>query len=183
MANYYTANRDDYEYTCAICRKKFTLISDPGYGRMGKRYVCQDCEEERRNAKKGIVDQEKEEIFKKAKKYLGEFYDEQKVKHDLGELLKMPGVKKTGIAATLDYWYKIKGNDPSKSYGGIGIVKHVYQQAAKYYDEKRKSKQRKIQSVAAEGEHDNFLFERKKPTVILKPPIPYYGKNDKFNLD
>ena len=182
MANYAT-NREGYRYTCSTCKKKFTLDEDPGYGHVGNKYWCQDCEEEKRNVKKGIIDEEKEEIFKKAEEYLGEFYDEQKVKHDLGELLKIPGIKKSGIAATLDYWYKIKGNDPSKSYGGIGIVKHVYQQAAKYYEEKRKSRKRKIQSVVAEGEHDNFLFERKKPTVILKPPIPYYGKNDRFNLD
>ena len=182
MANYAT-NREGYRYTCSTCKKKFTLDEDPGYGHVGNKYWCQDCEKEKRNVKKGIVDEEKEEIFKKAEEYLGEFYDEQKVKHDLGELLKIPGIKKSGIAATLDYWYKIKGNDPSKSYGGIGIVKHVYQQAAKYYEEKRKSRKRKIQSVVAEGEHDNFLFERKKPTVILKPPIPYYGKNDRFNLD
>lgn len=182
MANY-TTNRDNHTYTCKFCGKKFNLVDDPGYGHAGNRYWCQDCETERREAKKGVVDEEKQAIFTKAEQYLGEFYDEQKVKHDLGELLKLPNIKKTGIAATLDYWYGIKGNDPSKSYGGIGIVRYVYKDAEAYYRQKRAADKRKRESVKAAGEHDNFLFERKKPTVILKPTIPYYGKNDRFELE
>lgn len=186
MANNYEQNKDTYLYTCPGCNKKFLRGDffdywyEPGTNRRwhGECHRRAEFERQRLNNPEEI-----REIQTLAKKYLGSDYDQFKVREQITEIAIKPGIKLTGIAATLRYWYEVKGADPSKANGGIGIVPHIYEDAKKYYKQKRIKDKKKAASVDTDGEHDNFLFERKKPTVMLKPTISYYGKNDKFDLE
>ena len=55
------------------------------------------------------------------------------IKQQLEGLKLDPKYTWSAIYRTLYYFYKIKGNSPDDSNGGIGIIEYVYQDAWKYY--------------------------------------------------
>lgn len=71
------------------------------------------------------------QIHTTIQRYLGSSYNKSKVENQIRSLLK-EGKTEIGILRTIEYWYDVKGGDPSRAMGGIGIVKSVYGEALEY---------------------------------------------------
>lgn len=73
------------------------------------------------------------ELYNVCKMYLGDIYRYNKVKAQVDEFAEDLGLTYDDIAKVVSYWYDIRGSDPKRSGGGIGIVPHIYQEALDYW--------------------------------------------------
>lgn len=107
-----------------------------------------------------------QEIHEKMRMLLGSDYSQQKVNRQINALVK-EGKTKKGIKLTLDYWYDIKGSDPSKAAGGIGIVSYIYAEAQNYWEKKEwLSSRNKDVDLSC---YSQPIIYKIKPTPITKP--------------
>ena len=114
--------------------------------------------------------------MKMAGKYLGAYVDYQKVALNMGQLIQA-GVTYEQMAKSLKYWYEVKHNDPSRSNGGIWIVKSIYIEAENYF--KRLEEIRTVQSK--EQVNTDITDEHR---VFVRPrDVNIYRKKPRFNLE
>lgn len=76
---------------------------------------------------------EKEQLFKYIMQLFKEDYVSAKIQKQINEYISEYNYTYSGIQKALEYFYDIKGNSIEKSYGGIGIVPHIYKQAYNYH--------------------------------------------------
>lgn len=108
------------------------------------------------------------DVIRVAKRYLGVYYGDQKVKRNIKSLVA-EGKTYKDIYQSLVYWYDIKLNLPSKSNGGISIVSYIYSEAMQYFDKKNKIDANKEKL----SELKNYESETKEVTITsqaLKKP-------------
>lgn len=151
---------------CVVCKEtilrdgtmEFVNLSANGY-----RYAHKECA--KHQEEKQIVHNQ---IHTTVQRYLGSYYNKSKVENQINSLIK-EGKTEIGVLRAIEYWYEIKKGDPSKSMGGIGIVKSIYGEALDYYVklEEIKKAHRNIdlsKFIAPEVEHYQF-----KPKPFKKP--------------
>lgn len=100
-----------------------------------------------------------------AKNYLGTYYNKKKITAQIKRLTNSMSLEE--IASTLDYWYRIRQEDPSKSKGGIGIVEYVKEDAEKYWKHLEEVNKANIQ-INAYNQPKERSFEIKRP-IFSKP--------------
>lgn len=110
---------------CKYCKESFDTEQEE-YKKESNRYAHLKCWEEQQKKVEYT-----EKIHKKMRDLLGEGYSRNKVDRQIKEYLD-EGKTASGIFHTLEYWYDVKKADPSKAYGGIGIVPHIYLEARTY---------------------------------------------------
>lgn len=109
-----------------------------------------DCYARRDEFKKAEENKPKEvtveqQIHQYMKNLCGDSYVKSRIDKQYKEFINQ-GKTPQGILATLQYWYEKKHRDPQDSYGGIGIVEYVYNDAQEYYKIK-KQKEEKLKEV------------------------------------
>lgn len=107
---------------------------------------------------------EYKKILAICRKYLGKNYNYRKVVNQLKEYTEEAGFTYDQIAKTLDYWYIVKKQDPSKSGGGIGIVPHIIKEALEYWDEQTTISQ------ALENFNTSVLMNEPKKINVKEAP-------------
>lgn len=135
--------------TCRICKEKFdrndpNLIEGIDYVKPSERmYYHKKCYEIYQLSRDDIHAVKNNEIWFTATwelltKHLKYDFNYLKVQKQWESYLKNKMTAK-GIYFALKYFYEIKKGDVTKSEHGIGIVPHIYQDSAAYWQEREKT--------------------------------------------
>lgn len=112
-------------------------------------------------------------IREKAKEHLGDYYDSKRVGFQIKRLINELFYSPEDICGCLDWWYTIKDGDPSKSYGGIGIVESVMPEYFEWKKEKEHREQKIQEAMNSIPEYKPIqvtaTFKNPKPT--LRKPL------------
>jgi hypothetical protein len=79
------------------------------------------------------IDTDKQNLEEYIKKLLNVDYIGPRVRKQIQDYLEKYNYTYSGILKALIYFYEVKGNDPAKANGGIGIVGYIYHEAYNYY--------------------------------------------------
>lgn len=142
------------------------------YHQEGRRYWHQECWD-----KKEAIKAKRKHVVEFAAQCLGEYAVYSRINSTLDKLLKS-GLTYDQIERSLDYWYNIKGNDPSKSNGGLGIVDFIHSDADSYFQrmEKLKENQEKAKNIDIDISNE--------PRVYVRPrSVNIYKKKPRFSLE
>ncbi len=121
---------------CIYCKQDMEKSSPECIKVSERRYAHLDCHTQNYSEefeKKKIFEKEKEEIRKKAKEYLKNTYNAQKVGKQIKQFLEQ-GMTTKEIYNAVCYWFEVKKNTEDKAYGGIGIVPYIKDEAKRYYE-------------------------------------------------
>lgn len=88
------------------------------------------------------------QLYATCRHYLGKSFCYSKVNNQIDEYISTLGLTLDQIAQTLYYWYDIKGSNPAKAGGGIGIVPYIYSEALRYFEQQEETK-KMIDSVGS----------------------------------
>lgn len=113
---------------CRYCGETFDA-NEVSYVMIGRRYAHTAC---KRNADANKTYDEED-----LKHYINELFPKDiinwgSINKEITKLVK-DGYTLTGIQSTLEYWYRLKGNDIYKSEGHLGIIPYAYEPAKQYY--------------------------------------------------
>lgn len=114
---------------CCYCHKTLSKSKDPCVMIGNGKYVHKACED--LEAKREKTDKEKLEEY--IKKLFNTTYIDPRIQKQIKSFMDNYDYSYSGIQKSLQYFYEIKGNDISKSNGGIGIVPYVYKDAYNYH--------------------------------------------------
>lgn len=154
---------------CPICEEKF-YREDCEYKQVGRRYYHQKCYESQSEDIRLT-----QEIHEKMRSLLKDAYIKQKIDKQIKSYLEENKTLK-GIKLTLDYWYDIKKNDPTKAMGGIGIVGYIYKEAQSYWTKKE-------ERVNCNKDIDLSCYDKIQTYQIKPSPIKKPKRVKLFNLD
>lgn len=84
---------------------------------------------------------------------------------------KSQGISYTGQLLTLKYFFEIRRNSIEKSNGSIGIVNHVFSEAANYYEKREKEQREMADAIKKQLEKDRL--------EIKYNPSDYIGRKKK----
>lgn len=126
---------------CYYCNKYFDRDAEK-YQKVGNRYAHLEC-----NEFKPLSDTDYYQMVKAyAGSVLGDYANFGKIGKQLREFISTGKCTYKGIYLTVKYWYEIKKESPSRSYGGIGIVPYIYNEAQSYWKAINPSKIPKIET-------------------------------------
>ena len=111
---------------CLYCNHKF-YREDEEYEQIGRRYAHKECVILNNN------------IHQLMQNKCGESYSKTKINSQIAKFIK-EGYELQDIWETINWWFGIRQEDPTKANGGIGIFPHVYPD---YIQEKNKKNQYK----------------------------------------
>lgn len=117
---------------CSVCGERFNRDITPCVQTSSRRYAHKACAIASENTRKQ-EDIDKEELEKYIMKLLKEDYISPKVRKQMNTFIKDYNYTYSGMKKALVYFYEVKGNDPAKANGGIGIIPYCYRQAFEYY--------------------------------------------------
>lgn len=164
---------------CPYCGQMIDRDCEFDWKKIGNRYWHDECyikSQEEKEKNKDKLKKQREAVMKMAGKYLGTYVDYQKVALNMGQLIKA-GITYEQMAKALKYWYKIKRNDPSRSNGGIWIIKSVYVEAENYF-----KRLEEIRTVQSEGQVNTDITDEHR--VFVRPrDVNIYRKKPRFNLE
>lgn len=148
---------------CLYCGGTIDRDNDIDYSKVsGNRYAHWSCIKRH---------DEVNDLLEYVKSILGNTMVMSKTTKQVDEYLKN-GRTCSGIRNALRYWYEIKGNDISKSGGGIGIVDYIYDEANDYFEHKEKIRDR-MSNI------DGNLIDKYKRMSSLHQPVPAREKISK----
>lgn len=162
------AEEDKDCYVCFYCGK---LVSKTeAVHIMAARYAHHECLE-----KYGTHDDEEiDAIYQTLNKYGIEY--KYFVCEAQRQALLREGKTNKGIRMALEYFYGVKHGDKSKAHGGIGIVKHVYNDMKVYYYEKERER-RRMEASLAQKEEEKIITS---PIASAAAPTP---KKKTYNFE
>lgn len=164
---------------CPYCGQMIDRDYEFDWKKIGNRYWHDECyikSQEEKEKNKDKLKKQRETVMKMAGKYLGAYVDYQKVALNMGQLIKA-GVTYEQMAKSLKYWYEIKHNDPSRSNGGIWIVKSIYIEAENYF-----KRLEEIRTVQSEEQVNTDITDEHR--VFVRPrDVNIYRKKPRFNLE
>lgn len=148
--------KKENERICFYCHEYIDIETEPYCMARVNRYAHQKCYEENFKVDDEFVDQLYGLLTEMNINYNFRMCESQRKK-----FLKDKGYSNEGIYLTLKYFLQVKGGDLSKSYGGIGIVPFLYDEAKIYYTELAKAQRQIKKEVKTQKQQ-----ERKK--IIVK---------------
>lgn len=159
------------EVVCFYCKEKF-ILEDENY-RMPRinRYAHRECYDKYYEDDEQYVDYMYSVLTRNGVKYNYHKCEGQRIK-----FLK-EGYTNKGIALSLQYFYEIQKGDSSKSYGGIGIVPYIYEDAFLYY-QKEEAERRRLQTLLRHQQE-----EKREEIVVAAPKKVNKKKNKEFSLE
>ena len=161
---------------CPGCCQMIDRDFEFDWTKHGNRYWHDNCWDNKNN-QETTAKSERDNIITLAAQCLGAYADYKKIGINISQLIKH-GLTYQQIERSLNYWYNIKHNDPSKSNGGIWIVDSIYSDADNYFQrlEKIKSDQEKSKNIDIGIDDKPRVYVRPRPVNILRP-------KQRFNLD
>ena len=148
---------------CPVCGEQF-IREDVEYIHMKNRYYHKNCYE------KMIADQETiENIHSKMRELCGDAYSKKRIDDKIVAYRQL-GFSAEGIKKSLDYWYDVRQEDPANSYGSIGIVEYIYNEALEYWKE-QEEQNNKFSNVDFDKLNESLqaVTVKVKPTHTIKP--------------
>jgi hypothetical protein len=136
---------------CPYCNVTFDANSEE-YVMIGRRYAHKRCYEHR-----DPEIEAKDDFYQYIKEIYGPKYDYQKIERQRLNFVKKNEYTTRGILNALKYWFDVKGNDTSKTNGGIGIVPYIYEEAQEYMAFISSQQKKKIVPVA---ELESFTIKK-----------------------
>lgn len=119
-------------------------------------------------------------VYNELKKYLGDEFNEQSAKRSVQRAVKVHGMDTQDFKDFLRWWYDIKGNDPTRSNGGVGILTWKHPDTGKYevYEEFQEWKE-KTEKIAAVKVTSPQETQVETYSAVAKPKrrFPYSFKN------
>lgn len=157
---------------CLICGETFDRDKHPCVQVTSRRFAHKECYENQQKEER----EENEALFE-LENYIKKLFDTTTITSKIARQIKKYITENhytyAGILKTLKYWYEIKGNDTSKSNGGIGIVEYIYDDARNYYYEIYKAnqfnKEKKVSTLPIEE-------------IRIKPPIARVRRKHSIHL-
>ena len=147
---------------CTVCGKRFDRDKEATTQVSSRRYAHKDC------AEKAVSTKTQEEIDKEnlehyIMKLLKEDYITPRVRKQINSFIEQYNYTYSGMHKALVYFYEVKGNDPTKANGGIGIIPYCYRQAYEYY----------YSLWLAQQKNEKKVIKEYVPEVrVIKIPIP-----------
>lgn len=118
---------------CLYCGEPFDASLEPFVKPRANRYAHAKCAEQQEQQKINKEEQDLQEL----EALIKEIYGYDKLPVLVQKQIQRYRIEKnysySAIKNTLYYFYKIRGNSPEQSKGGIGIVEYVIDEAKKYY--------------------------------------------------
>ena len=147
---------------CLYCGQSFDRDKVEFEQVSSRRYAHKLCAAAHQNSQKQ-EDIDKKNLEDYIKQLLKIDYISPKVRKQIKTFVEEYHYSYSGIHKALVYFYEVKGNDPSKANGGIGIVPYCYQEAYNYYYSLWVAKQR----------NENKIISEYKPVeIIVRIPSP-----------
>lgn len=156
---------------CLKCGKMFDANTVPFEKPRSNRYAHIVCPTDGDNSipKKELSQEEKDRL--ELVDYITKLFGDQlspRAWKQMDEFKKEYKYTYSGMLKTLKWWYELKGNSIEKSYGGIGIIPYVYNEASQYYY---------ALYLAALANQDKMISTNKvrefiiaEPTIPMRPP-------------
>lgn len=141
---------------CPYCEQRFDRNEEPAV-LVGNRWYHSEC-----LRRKELDTKYRKKIHEKVKNMCGSTYSSARINKQIKQFVE-DGMTIPGIYKSLQYWYDIKGNDPSQANGGIGIVPYIYEDMKKYFEQQKMRKK----SMEALGEH--VFKEIEERNKLYKP--------------
>ena len=147
---------------CPYCQESFYREDEPDCVHIGNRYYHKVCYKEKIDNEKYLND-----IHAYCKKKYGSKYSKRRITQQINELLD-DGKTLGGIYRSLVYWYDVKDGDIEKAHGSIRIISYIYDEAMKYYENKRRLEQQQANLLKGSLDLGTETFYI-SPTPIKKP--------------
>ena len=148
---------------CKYCNKKF-YREDEEFVKDGRRYIHKQCAELYKN------------IHNLMKEKCQDSYVKTKIDSQIIQFTK-DGYELQDIWETINWWFGIRQEDPTKANGGIGIFPHVYND---YLAEKRKKDN--IRSITQNQKISDFIDKPRKAITVSKKYIQKPKRVQLFDL-
>lgn len=119
-------------------------------------------------------------VYKEMRRYLGDNFNERQAKSTVQRAVKTLGMDTDDFKDFLRWWYDIKGNDPARSNGGVGILtwKDPDTQEYRVYQEFQEWKKRSDNISAANiAPPQEQVTETYSSVAKPKRRFPYSFKN------
>lgn len=159
---------------CYYCGKQFDRDKLSFAQVSSRRYAHFECAAAAENTKKQ-EDIDKENLEKYIMKLLKEDFISPKVRKQLKSFIEEYHYTYSGMHKALIYFYEVKGNDPNKANGGVGIIPYCYRQAYEYY----------YSLWLAQQKNENKIISDYTPEIIeikIPPPQRKIRKRNKFSF-
>lgn len=160
---------------CSVCGERFNRDTTPWVQTSSRRYAHKTCAIASETTRKQ-EDIDKEELEKYIMKLLKEDYISPRVRKQMNTFIKDYNYTYSGMKKALVYFYEVKGNDPAKANGGIGIIPYIYNDALKYY-------YALYLAAVANEDKDVEHFQVKVREFSIEPPVRIIKPPRLFNLD
>lgn len=168
---------------CRLCHQQFDTEGNEDWVMPSKNfYYHKTCYEDWARKKNNVHSEAEETLWFDAvwqylKKDLKIGPDYIKISSQWENFLKK-GMTPKGIYFCLRYFYEVKKGDKSKADHGIGIIPHIYQDGASYWQ---------IKEVKEKGICDRIEQQMKearaRDTIALKKPMKNQKKRKGISLD
>lgn len=145
---------------CYYCGKSFDRDKEPWEKPVKNRYAHKSCYDNKDDFLNG-----EDKILEKCKEIFKDDFNRVRIK---GQIKKFLAEDRTidGILKSLEYFYDVRGNDTSRSNGGIGIVPYVYDEALEYWSKKEERAKRVVEPDTTEPIIKKLQIKRER---ITKP--------------
>lgn len=160
---------------CLYCEQQFYRENED-YVQVSGRYAHKHCYEVY------LQKQEyRQQIHQRMQKYCGTSYSAARINKQLKNFVEEKHFTEEGILNTIIYWFEIRGEDPEKSYGGIGIVPYVYNDAQRYFKQKQENEEKfkrldkeKINKEIENRDNKEREVCGKRPKIIRPRRVNYF---------
>lgn len=159
---------------CFYCGKTFDRDKLPFAPVGARRYAHLECSLAAED-KKSKEEKDKEELEEYIKFLLKEDFISPRVRKQIKTFVEEYNYTYSGMKKALVYFYEVKGNDPAKANGGIGILPYCYNQARDYYYSIWAAQQRNEDKVIVE-------YVPKVVEVRIPPPQLKRRKRNIFSF-
>ena len=110
---------------CLYCGKTFDRDKVTTCRQIGKRFAHLECAVQHEANKTAEVS-DREKLFNYAQKLLGSRFNGALVGKQVKQFQENYNYTYSGMKKALVYFYEVKGNDPAKANGGIGIIPYCW---------------------------------------------------------
>lgn len=140
-----------HEVMCRLCKKRFDTEIEEAVVIGKKSYYhkkCYDDWKENKDSAKGTMS---EDFWYEA--MVDFLYRDIKASLDFSKLKSQwdnfthTNMTPKGIYFAVRYFYDVKNGDPTKSLGGIGIVKNIYNESAQYWVDRENKKAGTLEAI------------------------------------